>query len=599
MNPPNEPGDLVGHFAMKRPGGCGGAESSQLAPNSVILYDNPSTWRHYQKARAAASGWLGAMGGKMYDFIIVGSGSSGAVLAARLSADPSVRVLVLEAGGSDRHPYVQIPSAFARLSGPRFNWDFETEPQAHLNQRRMYMPQGKLLGGGSSINAMVYIRGNEADYDGWAQNGNLGWSYRDVLPYFRRAEHNERLRDDFHGQGGPLNVCDPVSPSPLTLRFVDAAVASGLPRNFDFNGAAQEGAGVYQVTQKNGRRMSAARAYLRPAMGRSNLTVITSALVLRVVIEKGRAIGVEYLADGRPTRAMASQEVIVAAGAINSPKLLLLSGIGPADELRALGIHVEADLPGVGRNLQDHLDINIVARIREPISYNGKDRGLPAALSGLRWLLRRNGPATSNVAEGGGFTRSDSRVSSPDIQFHFLPAMVIEHGRVPAPGHGFTLHTNCLRPESRGFVRLKSSDPRSKPAVDPNYLSLDSDLRVLLAALKRGRDIINSPPLSAIIDTELHPGPSIRSDDELIAFIRRAAETDYHPVGACRMGVDAEAVVDPQLRVRGVERLRVCDSSIMPTLVSGNTNAPSIMIGEKGADIIAGASVRPVQVGVN
>jgi choline dehydrogenase len=535
----------------------------------------------------------------MYDFVIVGSGSSGAVLAARLSADPSIRVLALEAGGSDRHPYVQIPSAFVRLSGPRFNWDFETEPQAHLNQRRMYMPQGRLLGGSSSINAMVYVRGNDADYDGWAQRGNLGWSYRDVLPYFRRAEHNERLGDEFHGRGGPLNVSDLVSPSPLTLRFVDAAVAAGLPRNPDFNGASQEGAGVYQVTQKNGRRMSAARAYLRPAMLRPNLTVVTSALVLRILIEKGRAIGVEYFAHGKPTRATASQEVIVAAGAINSPKLLLLSGIGPADELRALGIPVEADLPGVGRNLQDHLDINIVARIREPISYNGRDRGLPAALSGLRWMLRRDGPATSNVAEGGGFTRSDSRVAAPDIQFHFLPAMVIEHGRVRASGHGFTLHTNCLRPESRGAVRLKSDDPRAKPAVDPNYLLSHADLRVLLAALKRGRDIINAPPLRTILETELHPGPSIRTDVDLIAFIRQAAETDYHPVGTCRMGVDAEAVVDPQLRVRGVDRLRVCDSSIMPTLVSGNTNAPSIMIGEKGADIIVGAAVEAARAAVN
>jgi choline dehydrogenase len=524
----------------------------------------------------------------MYDFIIVGAGSSGCVLAARLSADPSVRVLLVEAGGSDRHLYVQIPSAFVRLGGSRFNWDFETEPQVHLNQRRMYLPQGRLIGGGSSINAMVYIRGNDADYDGWAQRGNLGWSYRDVLPYFRRAERNERLHDDFHGSDGPLNVADPVSPSPLTLRFVEAAVESGLPRNPDFNGATQEGAGVYQVTQRNGRRMSAARAYLSPAMGRPNLKVVSGALVHRVVIEKGRAIGVDYLANGRGSRAEAAREVIVAAGAINSPKLLMLSGIGPADELRALGLRVEADLPGVGRNLQDHLDINIIARIRPPISYNNKDRGVSAAMSGLRWLLRRDGPATSNVAEGGGFTRSDARVVAPDIQFHFLPAMVIEHGHVRAEGHGFTLHTNCLRPESHGTVRLRSADPSEKPMVDPNYLSSDADLRVLLTALKRGREIVNAPALRGILESELFPGPEARTDADLIAFIRKAAETDYHPVGACRMGVDDDAVVDPQLRVRGVEKLRVCDSSIMPTLVSGNTNAPSIMIGEKGADLVAG-----------
>ena len=524
----------------------------------------------------------------MYDFIIVGSGSSGSVLAARLSVDRALRVLVLEAGGSDRHPYVQIPAAFVRLGGPRFNWDFETEPQSRLNDRRMYMPQGRLLGGSSSINAMVYIRGNRSDYDGWAQRGNAGWSYSDVLPYFRRAEHNERLDDEFHGREGPLNVRDPIAPNPLTLRFVEAAVEAGLPRNPDFNGASQEGAGVYQVTQKAGRRMSASRAYLWPAMRRRNLTVVTGALVVRVVVEKGRATGVEYIADGKTVVATATREVVIAAGAINSPKLLLLSGIGPADELRALGVKVVADLPGVGRNLQDHLDINIVARVSEPVSYNGMDRGLPALLSGMRYYLRGDGPATSNVAEGGGFTRSDPRIEAPDIQFHFLPAMVIEHGHVRAPGHGITLHTNCLRPESHGRVRLVSADPREKPAVDPNYLSAEADLGVLLAALKRGRDILNAPSLASVIETELYPGPKARSDADLIDFIRRAAETDYHPVGTCRMGVGADAVVDPSLRVRGVENLRVCDSSIMPALVSGNTNAASIMIGEKGADLIAG-----------
>ncbi len=524
----------------------------------------------------------------MYDYVIVGSGSSGSVLAARLSADPAVRVLVLEAGGSDRHLYVQIPAAFVRLGGPRFNWGFETEPQRNMNGRRMYLPQGRLLGGGSSINAMVYIRGNAADYDGWAQQGNRGWSYRDVLPYFRRAEHNERWDNEFHGRSGPLNVCDPLGPNPLTRRFVEAAVQAGLPANPDFNGAAQEGAGIYQVTQKNGRRMSAARAYLRPAMRRPNLTVVTGALALRVVFEKDRAIGVEYAVGNATAIARAEREVIVAAGAINSPKLLLLSGIGPADDLRRLGLPIVADLPGVGRNLQDHLDINIIARVSEPVSYNGRDRGLPALLSAARWMVKRDGPAASNVAEGGGFTKSHPRVNAPDIQFHFLPAMVIEHGRVRAAGHGVTLHTNCLRPESRGQVRLVSADPRDQPAVDPNYLSAKADLDVLLEALKRGRAILNAPAMRKIVDSELYPGPDARSDADLIDFIRRAAETDYHPAGTCRMGVDLEAVVDPNLRVRGVEGLRVCDSSIMPALVSGNTNAPSIMIGEKGADLIRG-----------
>jgi len=522
----------------------------------------------------------------VYDFIVVGAGSAGSVLAARLSADPTVRVLLLEAGGNDRHPLVQIPAAFGRLTGPRFNWDFETAPQRNLLNRRMYLPQGRLLGGSSSINAMVYIRGNASDYDRWAQAGNTGWSYREVLPYFRRAEHNERLRDRFHGCDGPLNVADPVSPNPMTRRFVAAAVEAGLPHNPDFNGSQQEGAGIYQVTQKDGRRMSAARAYLRPALRRRNLTVITGSMVGRIRIERGRAVGVDYLLGGQRKSAMAERDVIVSAGAINAPKLLMLSGVGPADALRKLDIPVEADLPGVGKNLQDHLDINIIARVREPVTYDHKDRGLPALWHGLRFLVTQSGPATSNVAEGGGFTFSDRRIDAPDIQFHFLPAMVIEHGHVIAPGHGITLHTNCLRPESRGEVRLTSADPMAKPIVDPNYLSEEADLRVLLAALKRGREILNAPSFRSAIDVETHPGPNARSDDDLIGFIRGAAETDYHPAGTCRMGIDGDAVVDPQLRVHGVEGLRVCDSSIMPTLVSGNTNAPSIMIGEKGSDLI-------------
>jgi choline dehydrogenase len=527
----------------------------------------------------------------VYDFIVVGSGSAGSVLAARLSADPTVRVLLLEAGGTDAHLLVQIPAAFGRLTGPRFNWDFETAPQRNLLNRRMYLPQGRLLGGSSAINAMVYIRGNASDYDRWAQAGNVGWSYREVLPYFRRAEHNERLADAFHGRFGPLNVADLISPNPMTQRFVEAAVEAGLPRNPDFNGEQQEGAGIYQVTQRGGHRMSAARAYLRPAMSRPNLTVVTGATVGRVRFERGRAIGVDYLLRGQMQTARTEREVIVSAGAINSPKLLMLSGIGPAEELRRHGIAVIADHPGVGKNLQDHLDINIVARVRDPITYDHKDCGLPALWHGLRCLLARSGPATSNVAEGGGFTYSDRRVEAPDIQFHFLPAMVLEHGHVVAPGHGITLHTNYLRPESRGEVRLISADPNAKPIVDPNYLSEDADLRVLLGALKRGREILNAPSLRSAIDVETHPGPNAKTDDDLIAFIRRASETDYHPAGTCRMGIGEDAVVDPKLRVRGVEGLRVCDSSIMPTLVSGNTNAPSIMIGEKGADLILGNAV--------
>jgi choline dehydrogenase-like flavoprotein len=509
-------------------------------------------------------------------------------LANRLSADPAIKVLLIEAGGSDKSLFVRMPAGIAKLSTPRFDWQYNTAPQAAMAGRRMYWPRGRLLGGSSSVNAMVYIRGQAADYDHWRQLGNAGWSYADVLPFFKKAEHNERLHDEFHGSDGPLNVAERPYTNPLSEVFVEAAQQAGIPLNPDFNGAAQRGCGLYQVTQKNGARWSAASAYLHPAAVRDNLTIISKAQASRIVIENGRAVGVEYGRGARRRTARAEREVLLAAGAINSPQLLLLSGIGPADELRAVGVPVVLDLPGVGKNLQDHLNVNIVQRTTRPITLDGKDRGFAALAVGLQWLLRRTGPGTSNVAEAGAFVASGPDAATPDIQFHFIPAQVVDHARKRLDGHGVTLHACCLRPQSRGEIRLASADPAEPPVMDPRYLAFEHDLRILLEGLRRGREILAMPAFRPWLAEERLPGASLRSDAELEEFVRATAETEYHPVGTCKMGNDASAVVDDQLRVRGFEGLRVVDASIMPTVVSGNTNAPVIMIAEKAAAMMLG-----------
>jgi choline dehydrogenase len=521
-----------------------------------------------------------------YDYIIVGSGSAGSVLANRLSANPEAKVLLLEAGGSDSSFYVRMPAGIASLSGLRFNWGYETAPQPALHGRRMYWPRGRLVGGSSSVNAMVYMRGQPADYDHWRQLGNAGWSYADVLPLFKKAERNERLHDEFHGDDGPLNVAERPYTNPLSHVFVEAAQQAGLPFNPDFNGAVQQGCGLFQVTQKNGARWSAASAYLHPVAARPNLTILTKAQATRVLIEKGRAVGVEYVRRGRRHTARAAQEVLLAGGAINSPQLLLLSGVGLAEELRTLGVRVAHDLPGVGKNLQDHLNVNIVQHAVKGVALDGKGRGLAPIAVALQFLLFKTGPGTSNLAEAGAFAISNPGAATPDIQYHFIPAQVVDHARTPMDGEGITLHACCLRPQSRGEIRLASTDPLQPPVMDPNYLAADYDLKILIAGIKQGREILAAAAFKPWLGEERLPGAASQSDAELEEFIRATAETEYHPVGTCKMGNDPMAVVDERLRVRGIERLRVIDASIMPALVSGNTNAPTIMIAEKAAEMI-------------
>ena len=520
------------------------------------------------------------MSGTGYDYIVVGSGSAGSVLANRLS------VLLLEAGGSDKSLFVRMPAGIGKLSTPRFNWLFDTAPQAAMNGRRMYWPRGKLLGGSSSINAMVYMRGQSADYDHWRQLGNTGWSYADVLPFFVKAERNERLHDEFHGRDGPLNVAERPYSNLLSHVFIEAAQQAGIPLNPDFNGAAQLGCGMFQVTQKNGERWSVTSAYLHPAAARANLTILTKARATRVIVENGRAVGIEYVRGRKRCTAGARQEVLLAAGAINSPQLLLLSGIGPAAELRAVGVAPVLDLPGVGKNLQDHLNVNIVQRTTRPVTLDGKGSGLASLAVALEFLLFKTGPGTSNIAEAGAFVVSRLGAATPDIQYHFIPAQVVDHARTELDGHGITLHACCLRPESRGEIRLDSADPLRPPVIDPRYLASDYDRKILIDGIRRGREILAAPAFKPWLGEERLPGAANQSDAEIDAFIRATAETEYHPVGTCKMGSDPMAVVDERLRVRGIERLRVIDASIMPTIVSGNTNAPTIMIAEKGSELV-------------
>jgi choline dehydrogenase-like flavoprotein len=531
----------------------------------------------------------------MVDYIIVGAGPAGCVLANRLSEDRDVSVLLLEAGAGDRHPLYKMPAGFAKMTKGIGAWGWRTVPQRHLDGRVLRYTQAKVIGGGSTINAQIYTRGNALDYDAWArEEGCEGWSYREVLAYFKRAEDNQRFVDDYHAYGGPLGVSMPIAPLPICDAYFRAAQEMGIPYNDDVNGARQDGVGFYQLTQRNARRCSAATAYLDPARARPNLSVRTGALTTRVVVEKGRAVGVEIIgADGARDMLRAEREVLVASGALGSPKLLLQSGIGPADHLRSVGIALTHDLPGVGENLQDHLDLFVIAECTGDHTYDNVARLHRTVWAGLQYLLFKNGPVASSLFETGGFWYADRQARSPDIQLHLGLGSGIEAGVTRMKNAGVTLNSAFLRPRSRGTLRLASADPHAAPLIDPNYWADPHDRAMSIAGLRLAREIMRQKALKPFVLAERLPGPDLVSDADLFAYGCRHAKTDHHPVGTCRMGHDRMAVVAPDLRVRGIEGLRVCDASIMPRIVSSNTNAPTIMIGEKAADLVRGREPLP------
>jgi choline dehydrogenase-like flavoprotein len=525
-----------------------------------------------------------------FDYIIVGGGSAGCVLAARLSEDPTTRVCLIEAGDRDKNPLIHMPVGFAKMTTGPLTWGLETVPQKHAMNRVIPYAQAKVLGGGSSINAEVYTRGHPTDYDRWEQEGAAGWSFAQVQKYFLRAEGNTSYSGPLHGTEGPLGVSNIPEPNVMTKAFARSCQEYGIPYNPDFNGERQEGAGIYQITTRNNRRCSAAVGYLKPVLGRQNLTLVTGAFVLRIVFEGKRAVGIEYVVDGRTVLARADAEVIVTAGAIGSPKLLLQSGVGPADHLQSVGIDVVHDLGGVGQNLSDHFGVDIVAEIKNRDSLDKYNDFRWMVWAGLQYALFNSGPVTSNVVEGGAFWFGDKKETRPDLQFHFLAGAGAEAGvpSVPKGTSGVTLNSYVLRPKSRGSVTLRSSNPRDLPLVDPNFLSDPDDLRIAVEGVKISCEIMRQPSLQKYVKTLHFPDASLKTQSELEDYARRFGRTSYHPTCTCKMGVDPMAVVDPKLRIHGLEGIRICDSSVMPSLVGSNTNAATIMIAERASDFIRG-----------
>ncbi|HVY98091.1 MAG TPA: choline dehydrogenase [Dongiaceae bacterium] len=532
---------------------------------------------------------MGVTAGEEFDYVIVGAGTAGCVLANRLTEDGKATVALIEAGSSDAHPYITMPAAFTyAISSDRFDWGYSSAPEPHLDGRAIPCPRGRVLGGSSSVNAMAFVRGQHRDYDEWAAGGLVGWAWADCLPYFKRVETFSGGADALRGDDGPLHVTRPIYSTPLNARFLAACAEAGYRPGIDTNGASQEGFGPMDQTIHHGRRESAARAYLAPAKSRANLRIFTSVLADRVRLEGGRAAGVEVLRDGRRSAVTARREVILSAGAIGSPAILQRSGIGDASALRSLGISVAVDRPAVGRDLQDHVDVSFKQIAMEPVTVSPELRLRNKARAFLRWWLFKTGPVATNHFEVAGYIRSSAAADRPDVQICFIPLLVDVHGKPVGAGHGYQMTIMGLRPASRGAVTLTSADPAAAPGILFNYLSREEDIAPLRDGIRRVREIVEQPAFASLKGQELEPGEALQSDRELDGFIRQTAKSTHHPCGTCRMGADAGSVVDPQARVRGVAGLRVVDASIMPRITSGNINAPVFMLAEKLADAIRG-----------